>query len=95
MQNKGVLLPGPADQLISTEPQDVKKRIEYNMENILMRKFVLETTQQCNFRCRYCHNTLEPVFRHHSKKQMSFTVAKAAIDFLQGYVFEVLQTSYR
>ena len=81
LQNKGVLIPGPADQLISTELQDVKKRIEYNMENILMRKFVLETTQQCNFRCRYCHNTLEPVFRHHSKKQMSFTVAKAAIEF--------------
>lgn len=81
LQNKGVLLQGPADQLISTDPTDVQARIDYYMENILMRKFVLETTQQCNFRCRYCHNTLEPVFRHHTKKQMTLTVAKAAIDF--------------
>lgn len=81
LQNKGVLLPGPVEQLISTEPNDVNKLIEYNMENILMRKFVLETTQQCNFRCRYCHNTLESVYRHHTKSQMTFPVAKAAIDF--------------
>lgn len=81
LQNKGVLLPGPVDQLISTEPNDVKMRIEYNIKNILMRKFVLETTQQCNFRCRYCHNTLEPIFRHHTKSQMTFPVAKKAIDF--------------
>lgn len=81
LQDKGVLIPGPAKQLISTTPQDVEARINYNMKNIFMRKFVLETTQQCNFRCRYCHNTLEPVFRHHTKKQMTFSVAKAAIDF--------------
>ncbi len=81
LQNKGVLLQGPAERLISTEPKDVQARIDYYMENILMRKYVLETTQQCNFRCRYCHNTLEPVFRHHTKKQMTFPVAKAAIDF--------------
>ena len=81
LQNKGVLLPGPVDKLISTESQDVKKLIEYYMENILMRKFVLETTQQCNFRCKYCHNTLETVFRHHTNKHMTLPVAKAAIDF--------------
>lgn len=57
LQNKGVLLPGPVEQLISTDEQDVKERIAYNMENIFMRKFVLETTQQCNFRCKYCFNT--------------------------------------
>ena len=81
LQNKGVLLPGPVEQLISTDEQDVKERIAYNMENILMRKFVLETTQQCNFRCKYCHNTIETVFRHHTGKQMTLPVAKAAIDF--------------
>lgn len=81
LQNKGVLIPGPVEQLISTEPHDVKARIEYNMENIFMRKFVLETTQQCNFRCKYCHNTIEKVFRHHTNKHMSLQVAKAAIDF--------------
>lgn len=81
LQSKGVLLPGLADRLISTEAQDVQARIDYYMENILMRKYILEATQQCNFRCRYCHNTLEPVFRHHTKKQMTFPVAKAAIDF--------------
>lgn len=83
LQNKGVLLPGPVEQLISTDPESVKKHIEYNMENIFMRKFVLETTQQCNFRCKYCHNTIETVFRHHTNKQMTFSVAKAAINFYQ------------
>lgn len=81
LQNKGVLLPGPVEQLISTDEQDVKERIAYNMENIFMRKFVLETTQQCNFRCKYCFNTIETVFRHHTNKQMTLPVAKAAIDF--------------
>ncbi len=81
LQQKGVLLPGPAEQLVSTKIEDVKSRIEYNIENIFMRKFVLETTQQCNFRCKYCPNTLEPVFRHHTKKQMSLSVAKASVDF--------------
>ena len=81
LQSKGVLLPGPANQLISTIDKDAAARVRYNLENILMRKFVLETTQRCNFRCRYCHNTLEPVFRHHTKKQMSLAVAKSAIDF--------------
>lgn len=81
LQNKGILLPGPVDQLISTLYEDAKTRVEYNIENILMRKFVLETTQQCNFRCKYCHNTLETTFRHHTNKQMSLSVAKSAIDF--------------
>lgn len=81
LQTKGVLLPGPVEQLISTDEQDVKERIKYNMENIFMRKFVLETTQQCNFRCKYCFNTIETVFRHHTNKQMTLPVAKAAIDF--------------
>lgn len=81
LQKKGVLLPGPVEQLISTDEQDVKERIKYNMENIFMRKFVLETTQQCNFRCKYCFNTIETVFRHHTNKQMTIPVAKAAIDF--------------
>lgn len=81
LQNKGVLLPGPVEQLISTDEQDVKERIKYNLENIFMRKFVLETTQQCNFRCKYCFNTIETVFRHHTNKQMTLPVAKAAIDF--------------
>ena len=81
LQNKGVLVPGPVEEIISTEPHDVESRIKYNMENIFMRKFVLETTQQCNFRCKYCHNTIETVFRHHTNKQMTLPVAKAAIDF--------------
>lgn len=84
LQSKGVLLSGPADQLISTIDEDAAARVRYNIENILMRKFVLETTQQCNFRCRYCHNTLEPVFRHHTKKQMPLAIAKSAIDFYKN-----------
>ncbi len=81
LREKGVLLPGGMERLISTEPDDVRARVRYNMENILMRKFVLETTQQCNFRCRYCPNTLETVYRHHTGRQMSLEVAEASIDF--------------
>ena len=40
LQNKGVLLPGPVEQLISTEPQDIKELVKYNMENIL-KDFIL------------------------------------------------------
>ena len=81
LKQKGVLLKGPLDYVISDDEKEVRDRIEYNLQNIFMRKYILETTQQCNFRCLYCHNTIEPVFRHHTSKKMELPVAKKAVDF--------------
>lgn len=81
LRQKGVLIEGPLEKVISDEEEDVRDRIDYNLHNIFMRKFILETTQQCNFRCRYCHNTIEPVYRHHTSKKMELPVAKKAIEF--------------
>lgn len=42
----------------------------------------LQVTQNCNLRCEYCVYSDKYVNRSHSNAQMSFEVAKRAIDFL-------------
>lgn len=46
-------------------------------------KLILQLTQDCNFRCKYCiySEEINHKQRHHSKKRMSWDTAKAAIDF--------------
>lgn len=78
---RGVLDPGPLDSLVDSSTGSVKAKLDYYWSNVLMRKFVVEITERCNFRCKYCFNTLEPVFRHHTLKQMSIETAKKSIDF--------------
>ncbi|MCD8311987.1 MAG: radical SAM protein [Firmicutes bacterium] len=47
---------------------------------------VLQVTQDCNFRCRYCFFANDTgVVRNHEKKFMSEATAKSAIDFLLAH----------
>ena len=78
---RGVFESGPLASVCDYSYDTVRKKIDYNWENIFMRKFVVEITERCNFRCKYCFNTLEPVFRHHTTKQMSIETAKKSVDF--------------
>lgn len=45
-------------------------------------KLCLQITQQCNFRCDYCVYSGSYNNRTHSSKEMSWDIAKKAIDFL-------------
>lgn len=49
----------------------------------------LQTTQLCNFKCRYCsYASFTDMNRSHSNEQMSIETAKASIDFLYNHSLE-------
>lgn len=51
-----------------------------------LQKVTLQLTQNCNFRCAYCHYTSnDGSQRTHSNKRMSAEVAKAAILYLRDH----------
>lgn len=80
----GLFVPGPWDKLFEPSDDNIGRLLDYNAENVFMRKFVLEITQDCNFRCSYCSNTIEQVWRHHQKHHMPESVARAAVDYYFG-----------
>lgn len=48
-----------------------------------MQHLTLQVTQDCNFKCRYCHYTRDTsIERTHNKTQMDWEVAKKSIDFM-------------
>lgn len=46
-----------------------------------LRQLILQVTQNCNLRCKYCIYSGSYVNRTHTKKRMSFEIAKQAVDF--------------
>lgn len=55
-----------------------------------LQKVTLQLTQNCNFRCAYCHYTSnDGSQRTHSNKRMSIEVAKAAILYLRDHSTDI------
>ena len=83
LQSKGVLIPGPAETVSPEEREVIRKQVEYWDNCVLPRKFVLEATEECNYRCTYCPNTINEGsnLRGHTHRRMSFETAKRAIDY--------------
>lgn len=51
-----------------------------------LQKITLQLTQDCNFRCKYCHYTMnDGTQRVHSKKKMDFDMIKKGILFLRDH----------
>ncbi len=56
--------------------------LEYNL-NSKATSLLLEVTERCNLRCKYCvYNPEHPEFRNFGHRNMSFKVAKKAVDML-------------
>lgn len=53
----------------------------------------LQVTQSCNFRCSYCRYTLSDNTRSHSDKEMTWEVAKKAIDFFAARVRDTINVN--
>jgi uncharacterized protein len=81
LQDSGVFLKGPLTSIASMDENIIEKTIQYYDANIVTRKFCLEVTEDCNFRCKYCPYTIETKHRNHSKKYMTDDIAYKAIDY--------------
>lgn len=81
LRSCGILLKGPINEISSVDRNDLKKQLQYFDENIMLRKFCLEVTEDCNFRCTYCQNTISTEFRKHSKTNMTKEMAFKGIDY--------------
>lgn len=78
--DKGVFLPGKLEQITPTD-DEVNKIFEEDLLDIVPRKFIIEVTQDCNLRCKYCLFSNESSTRSHNVMTMSESMAKKAIDF--------------
>lgn len=71
--------------LSSNKPTKIRHPMDETLVYSLSNKLwlmILQVTQQCNLRCKYCVYSGNYENRSHSSKRMSFETAKKCIDFL-------------
>lgn len=62
---------------------------EHNIGPNRLSNYIVEVTQNCNFRCKYCCFSGDYVgFRHHNTLSMSGVTAKKTIDFIRHHTAE-------
>ena len=71
LRQAGVFLPGPASEISPVDRAAIREQLAYYDANILLRKFCLEVTEECNFRCTYCKRTIAKDFRTHASNRLS------------------------
>lgn len=72
-----------------------ENKVANNIINRGMQHLTLQVTQDCNFKCRYCHYTKNTDFeRNHSKNSMSWDVAKKSIDFFWEHSKDSFKISF-
>lgn len=79
LKKEGYLSPNRAKEVKGLEADLAENILKRHMEQL-----ILQLTQRCNLRCTYCTytaNAEEKQGRGHSEKDMSWEVAKKAIDF--------------
>lgn len=81
LEQAGVFLPGPAESMSPTDRGEIDELVRYYDQSILLRKFCLEVTQDCNFRCAYCKKTVAEGYKGHNRLIMRMDVARPGIDY--------------
>ena len=66
LQQAGLFLKGPAAQVAPVDRTAIQDLLQYYDENILLRKFCLQVTEDCNFRCTYCRRTINGAHAKHN-----------------------------
>lgn len=74
--DKGLLRNTIIEKIEHPETHNLKFLSEHYLQNL-----ILQVTQQCNLRCKYCTYSGNYYNRTHSAKKMDFETAKKAIDF--------------
>lgn len=81
LKNVGVFSQGAAAEISPVDADALEKQLKYYDENILLRKFCLEVTQNCNYACRYCKRTIAAEKGEASKLDMSEEIACKGIQY--------------
>lgn len=74
--DRGLLREVLVEKIEHPETTNLKFLSEHYLKNL-----ILQVTQQCNLRCKYCAYSGNYYNRTHSSQRMSFDIAKRAIDF--------------
>lgn len=69
----------PIDRNINIEHPLTDKVESYLQNNVSL--LILQVTQNCNLRCKYCVYSGSYINRVHTNKRMNFNTAKQAVDF--------------
>lgn len=81
LKNSGVFIKGPVAEISPLNRDEIKGQLRYYDENILLRKFCLEVTEDCNYRCTYCKRTIAKGYKGHSKNILSEEKARLGINY--------------
>ncbi len=76
LHESGILKNYPVKYIQHPESRILRYKLDRHLNNL-----VLQITQQCNLRCRYCVFSGSYTGRIHSEKSMSMEIARKAIDF--------------
>ncbi|MBP2641090.1 MAG: Arylsulfatase regulator (Fe-S oxidoreductase) [Firmicutes bacterium] len=68
LKSSGVFIKGPVKEISPIDRNVIKNQLMYYDENILLRKFCMEVTEDCNYRCTYCKRTIA---NSHAKHKLS------------------------
>ncbi|NMC31143.1 MAG: hypothetical protein GYA36_01620 [Veillonellaceae bacterium] len=91
LRQAGVFLPGPASEISPVDRTAIREQLAYYDANILLRKFCLEVTEECNFRCTYCKRTIAKDFRTHASNRLSEEDAYKGIRYYFGKYTAIFQ----
>lgn len=81
LKNNGVFIKGPIGEISPTNRDEIKEQLQYYDKNIFLRKFCLEVTQDCNYRCTYCKRTIAKGYKGHAKNNLSAEKARQALHY--------------
>ncbi|NCD10867.1 MAG: hypothetical protein EOL98_15935, partial [Negativicutes bacterium] len=81
LKKSGVFSRGPAGEISPVDCVALAKQIKYYDENILLRKFCLEVTQNCNYACRYCKRTIAAAKGQASQLDMTEDIAYQGLNY--------------
>ena len=79
--NSGLFITGPAAEISPLNRDEIRERLQYYDDSILLRKFCMEVTGDCNYRCTYCKRTIGQGYKKHSADYLSEENARHGINY--------------
>lgn len=80
LRERGFLQPIKQPEIFHPLTEKVESYLQNNLSLL-----ILQVTQNCNLRCKYCVYSGSYINRVHTNKRMSFEIAKSAVDFYYNH----------